>query len=165
MAVSTNAAGPTKQPFGSSFVLVSRFTTRFRPGQPRVVNIRRAAALLHGMVLQTGQRFSMNAALGKRTRARACVAAPMIFGGIHVRSVVEESVRSQRPSTTPHSSQVRLITHTPHSFYIPRYPIGREATISWGGRELIFQNYWPAPLLMRLRTTRTSITVSFYSQA
>jgi vancomycin resistance protein YoaR len=59
---------------------------------------------------------------------------------------------------------LRLIAHTPHSFYISRYPMGREATISWGGPELTFQNDWPSPILMRLRATATSITATFYSE-
>ena len=41
--------------------------------------------------------------------------------------------------------------------------MGREATVSWGGPELVFRNDWPAPLRMRLRATTTSLTVRFYS--
>jgi vancomycin resistance protein YoaR len=43
--------------------------------------------------------------------------------------------------------------------------MGREATISWGGPELVFRNDWQASLLMRLVATDTSITVRFYSSA
>jgi vancomycin resistance protein YoaR len=67
--------------------LVSRFTTYYPPGQPRVINIRRAAALLDGTILRPGDRFSLNERLGKRTRARGFVAAPSISGPIHVDSV------------------------------------------------------------------------------
>jgi vancomycin resistance protein YoaR len=81
------------------------------------------------MLLQAGQRFSMNAALGRRARARGFVAAPMISGGIHVRSV---GGGISQVATTLYDAAffagLRLIAHTPHSFYIPRYPIGREAT-------------------------------------
>jgi VanW like protein len=58
---------------------------------------------------------------------------------------------------------LELIEHQPHSLYIDRYPLGREATISWGGPELIFRNDWPASLLIRLATTETSVTVRFFS--
>ena len=37
-----------------------------------------------------------------------------------------------------------LVSHTPHEFWITRYPPGREATVSWGGPELIVRNDWPA---------------------
>jgi vancomycin resistance protein YoaR len=145
--------------------VVSRFTTYFEPGQPRVVNIRRAARLLDRRVIGPGKVFSMNAALGRRTRAQGFVPAPMISGGVLVTSV---GGGISQVATTLYNAAffagLRLIAHTPHSFYISRYPMGREATISWGGPELIFQNDWPSPILMRVRATATSITVTFYSE-
>jgi len=61
-------------------------------------------------------------------------------------------------------SGLQLVAHTPHSFYISRYPMGREATISWGGPELIFVNNWPAPLRMHLTVRADNIAVRFYSK-
>jgi vancomycin resistance protein YoaR len=144
--------------------LVSSFTTHFEPGEPRTVNIRRAARLLDGTVLAPGETFSMNVALGERTEARGFVAAPQISGGRTVDSV--GGGISQVATTLFNAAffaGLELTSHTPHSFYIDRYPPGREATISWGGPELVFRNDWPAPLRMRLRTTPTSVTVRFWS--
>jgi vancomycin resistance protein YoaR len=56
------------------------------------------------------------------------------------------------------------VAHTPHSFWISRYPPGREATISWGGPELVFVNDWAAPLVMHVIARDTSITVRFVSR-
>ena len=144
--------------------LVSSFTTRYTPGEPRVVNIRRAAALLDRTVLGPGQTFSMNAALGERTLERGFVPAPMILGGRLVDSI--GGGISQVATTLFNAAffaGLDLVEHTPHSFYIDRYPMGREATVSWGGPELVFRNDWPAPLRMRLQATATSLTVRFYS--
>ena len=58
---------------------------------------------------------------------------------------------------------LELIAHTPHEFYISRYPMGREATVSWGGPELIFRNDWPAGILVKVIAGDTFITVQFYS--
>jgi vancomycin resistance protein YoaR len=144
--------------------LVARFTTYYPAGQPRVTNIHRAAVLLDRTLVRPGARFSLNERLGKRTRARGFVAAPSISGPIHVDSV---GGGVSQVATTLYNAAffagLRLIAHTPHSFYISRYPKGREATISWGGPELILQNDWPAPLLFRMKTTATSITVWLYS--
>jgi vancomycin resistance protein YoaR len=124
-------------------VMVSHFRTLYPPGEPRVINIRRAAQLLDGTVLAPGERWSMNSALGRRTRARGFVPAPMISGGVLVNSV---GGGISQVATTLYNAAffagLRLVAHTPHSFYISRYPMGREATISWGGPELIFQNDW-----------------------
>jgi vancomycin resistance protein YoaR len=143
---------------------VSSFTTPFRCCPPRVRNIRRAAQLLDGRLIAERARFSMNGALGRRTRARGFVPAPMISGGRLVDSV--GGGISQVATTLFNAAffaGLRLVAHTPHSFYITRYPMGREATISWGGPELIFDNDWSAPLRMRLHVSSKAITVKFYS--
>jgi hypothetical protein len=146
--------------------LVSEFTTHYPAGEPRVVNIKRAAALLDGMILAPGATFSMNEALGERTTARGFVAAPAIYDGRFVDSV---GGGISQVATTLYNAAffagLELVEHAPHSYYIDRYPMGREATISWGGPELVFRNDWDAALLLRLEATDTSITVRFYSSS
>jgi vancomycin resistance protein YoaR len=145
---------------------VASFTTYFNCCPPRVRNIRRAAQLLDGRLVGPGRRFSMNAVLGRRTRARGFVPAPMISGGRLVDSV--GGGISQIATTLFNAAffaGLRLVAHTPHSFYISRYPMGREATISWGGPELVIDNDWSAPMRMRLSASSTGITVKLYSAA
>jgi hypothetical protein len=143
---------------------VSEFTTYYPPGQPRVVNIRRAAAAIDGTIVRPGGTFSMNEALGERTIAKGYVAAPQISGSSFVESV---GGGISQVATMLYNGAffagLELIEHQPHTLYIDRYPLGREATISWGGPELIFRNDWPASLLIKLETTETSITVRFFS--
>jgi vancomycin resistance protein YoaR len=149
---------------GAEIQPVASFTTRFTCCPPRVHNIRRAAQLLDGRLIPPGARFSMNTALGRRTRARGFVPAPMISGGRLVDSV--GGGISQVATTLFNAAffaGLRLVAHTPHSFYITRYPMGREATISWGGPELVFDNDWSAALRMRLLVSSTAISVKFYS--
>jgi vancomycin resistance protein YoaR len=145
--------------------VVSAFTTPFDCCPPRVTNIRRAAQLLDGTVIKPHRRFSMNVALGQRTRARGFVSAPMISAGRLVDSV---GGGISQVATTLYNAAffagLRLVAHTPHSFYISRYPMGREATISWGGPELVFENNWPVPLRMRFFARATAITVRFDSK-
>jgi vancomycin resistance protein YoaR len=144
--------------------LVSEFTTHYPCCPPRVTNIKRAAALLDGTIIPPGRTFSLNAALGKRTEAKGFVSAPQIFNGRF-----EEAVGggiSQVATTLFNAaffSGIKLVAHRAHQFYISRYPMGREATVSWGGPELIFRNDWPAAILMKLHATDSGITVTFYS--
>ena len=144
--------------------LVSEFTTYYPAGEPRVVNIKRAARLLDGGILRAGATFSMNEALGERTPAKGFVPAPTISGGRLVDSV---GGGISQVATTLYNAAffagLDLVAHTPHSLYIDRYPMGREATISWGGPELVFRNDWAAAVLMKFDATETSITVRFYS--
>jgi vancomycin resistance protein YoaR len=145
--------------------VVGSFTTPFSCCQPRVTNIRRAAQLLDGTVIPPNGRFSMNATLGPRTREKGFVPAPMISDGRLVDSV--DGGISQIATTLYNAAffaGLRLIAHTAHSFYISRYPMGREATISWGGPELVFANNWPTPLRMHLAASARSISVRFSSK-
>jgi vancomycin resistance protein YoaR len=145
--------------------LVSEFTTYYPCCQPRVTNIQRAAELLDGTIVLPGKAFSLNEALGKRTVEKGFVAAPQIFDGR-----LEDAVGGgiSQVATTLYNAAffagVRLVAHQAHQFYISRYPMGREATVSWGGPELIFRNNWPAAILMKVSASDSGITVRFYSR-
>ena len=145
--------------------LVASYSTEYPCCQPRVTNIQQAAAILDGTIIQPGDTFSLNERLGERTPERGFVAAPMIGEGGKLVDAVGGGV-SQVATTifnTAFFAGLELITHTPHSFYISRYPEGREATISWGGPELVFRNDWSAAVFVQVFASDTAITVSFYS--
>ena len=116
-----------------------------------MTNIKRAATLLDGTIILPGKVFSLNGALGKRTEAKGFVSAPQIFNG-RFEDAVGGGI-SQVATTLFNAaffSGIKLVAHQAHQFYISRYPMGREATVSWGGPELIFRNDWPAAILMKL---------------
>lgn len=56
----------------------------------------------------------------------------------------------------------RLESYKAHSYYISRYPAGREATISWQHPDLRFTNNSSSGILIKTFYSGTSITVSFY---
>lgn len=144
--------------------LVSEFTTYYPCCAPRVTNIQRGAQIMDGTIVRPGERFSLNEALGKRTRERGFVEAPQIFNG-RLEDAVGGGV-SQIATTTYNAAffaGVQIIEHQPHEFYISRYPMGREATVSWGGPELIWRNDWPAAILVKAYADSDSITVRLYS--
>jgi vancomycin resistance protein YoaR len=143
---------------------VSEFTTPYQCCQPRVTNIQRAAKIIDGMIIKPGGRFSLNDALGERTAARGFVTAPMIARGELVDAV--GGGVSQVATTTYNAAffaGLALEAHTPHEFYISRYPMGREATVSWRSPDLVFRNDWPASILISARAGSNGITVAFYS--
>jgi vancomycin resistance protein YoaR len=144
--------------------VVGEFFTPY-DGGARVSNIRRAAAILDQYIIPAGGTFSLNKALGERTEERGFVEAPMIGEGGVLKDAVGGGV-SQVATTTFNAAffaGLKLVTHTPHSFWIPRYPKGREATVSWGGPELIFKNNWKAPVVILTHTTESGITVQMLS--
>jgi vancomycin resistance protein YoaR len=144
--------------------LVSEFTTYYPCCAPRVTNIQRAAQIMDDTIVRPGERFSLNEVLGKRTTERGFVEAPQILRG-RLEDAVGGGV-SQIATTTYNAAffaGVQIVEHQPHEFYISRYPMGREATVSWGGPELIWRNDWPAAILVKAFADYDSITVRLYS--
>ena len=56
------------------------------------------------------------------------------------------------------------IEHKEHSYYISRYPAGREATVFEGAIDLKFRNDGETPVLIRTVWTPSSIKVQLYGQ-
>lgn len=143
---------------------ISTFTTNFPAGQPRVRNIVRGTQILQNQLIMPGERFSLNTAIGPRTKARGFVEAPAIFKGEFVKEV--GGGVSQIATTFFNAvffAGRELNEFKAHSYYISRYPLGREATISNPEPDLVFTNDSKYGILVRTATTSTSVTVTFYS--
>ncbi len=142
---------------------ISSFTTYYQAGQPRVHNIRLAAKRINGTYVAPGEQFSMNAVLGERTAAKGYIEAGIIRGG---RAATSYGGGISQVSTTIFNASffagVKLDAWTPHYYYISRYPEGREATISWPDLHNKFTNTTDGGILMQVRTTDTSITVTYW---
>jgi vancomycin resistance protein YoaR len=142
---------------------ISSFTTNFPAGQVRVSNIKLASSIIDGTYIPPGAQFSMNGILGERTPQKGYVKAGIIRNG---RAAESYGGGISQVSTTIFNaaffSGMRLDEWTPHYYYISRYPEGREATISWPDLHNKFTNVTDGGVLIKISTTRTSITVTFY---
>jgi len=56
---------------------------------------------------------------------------------------------------------VKPVEYGAHSFYIERYPQGREATVAWGSLDLRFTNDSGNALYIQAESTDTSVTITF----
>ena len=66
---------------------------------------------------------------------------------------------SRRRSTTPPTSPAcRSTRHRPHSFFIDRYPAGREATLNFPDIDLTWTNDTDAPVLIRTKTDEGAVS-------
>ena len=55
------------------------------------------------------------------------------------------------------------VEHKPHSFYISRYPEGREATVNFDNVDLEFKNDSPYGVLIEMYTGGGQVTTRFWS--
>lgn len=145
--------------------VVSTFTTYYEPGVPRVQNIKLAARIINGTYIPPGKQFSMNGILGERTAAKGYVQAGIIRDG---RLAESYGGGISQVSTTIFNASffagVQLDAWQAHSFYISRYPEGREATISWPDLHNKWTNTLDAGILVRVTTTDRAITVTYYGK-
>ncbi|MFF5264856.1 VanW family protein [Actinomadura viridis] len=142
---------------------ISTFTTRHPCCAPRVKNIQTIADILDGHLVKPGETFSLNGIVGKRDRARGFVEAPMILRGRYVNDV--GGGISQFATTMFNAvffGGLQDVQHTPHSYYISRYPAGRESTVSYPQPDFRWRNDSPHGVLVDTGYTSTSITVTFW---
>jgi vancomycin resistance protein YoaR len=143
--------------------VIGTFTTYHAAGQPRVRNIHRIADQLDGIVIGPGQQFSINDITGPRTLSQGYVNAPVIQDG-----ELEDGVAggiSQFATTMFNAAffaGIPLDAFQPHSFYISRYPVGREATLAFGSLDVAWTNDTNAAILVDTSYTNSSITVTLY---
>ena len=120
---------------------VSTFTTYFPYADYRNVNIGRAAEIVDGTILEPDEIFSLNDIVGERTVENGFTEGYVISDGILVTDL--GGGVSQMATTTFNAmffAGLEDVEHKPHSFYIDRYPVGREATVAWGSVDLRFRN-------------------------
>lgn len=140
---------------------VSTFTTYYPHADYRNINIGRAAQLINGTVLKPGETFSLNDTVGERTAANGFTEGYVISNGILVKDL--GGGVSQMATTLFNAmffAGLKDVEHKPHSFYIDRYPVGREATVAWGAVDLRFKNDTPYGILIQ-----TSVQPSSYSSS
>jgi vancomycin resistance protein YoaR len=120
---------------------VSEFTTYFPHAEYRNINQGRAAELLDDTLVMPGETFSFNDTVGERTVENGFTTGSVINGG-QFREEPGGGV-SQVVTTTYNAAffaGLEDVHHKAHTFYIDRYPVGREATVYWGSLDMKFKN-------------------------
>jgi len=143
---------------------ISTFTTYYPSDfPPRLTNIHRAADLMNRTLVLPGKVFSLNRTVGERTAERGFAAGYIINNG--QLEVDFGGGVSQLVTTTfnaAYFAALEFVEHHPHSFYISRYPEGREATVAWGVKDLRFRNDSPNGIFITTSYTNSSVTVNVY---
>ncbi len=148
--------------------VVSEFSTGgFEPASG--VNIRRTAEQVNGAIIKPGESFSLNGHTGPRGIPQGYVESGIIEDGRPSKAV--GGGISQFATTLYNASYfagVKDVEHKEHSYYISRYPMGREATVFQApdGRSVIdvkFKNTTRSGIMITTAWTPSSITVRFWS--
>ncbi|TGD33328.1 hypothetical protein EB835_00520 [Brevibacterium sp. S22] len=128
---------------------ISHFSTGYSSEPNRDTNLRVASKKVSGTVLQPGEQFSLNEALGQRTAANGYKPAGVISEG---QMKEDYGGGVSQVSTTLFNAAFfagfGLDEHQAHSRYISRYPEGRESTLDWSSIDMKFTNNSKTPVVL-----------------
>jgi vancomycin resistance protein YoaR len=143
---------------------LTTFTTDMGPSSAnRIHNVHLMANYIDGTIVRPVETFSFNAQVGPRTPERGFLEGQMIVGSLLLPSIgggvcqtattlFNNAWEAGLPITERHN----------HSFYISHYPLGRDATVSWGGPDFGFGNDMEHAILIKAAYTDSTLTFSFF---
>ncbi|YAL83997.1 VanW family protein [Dermacoccaceae bacterium W4C1] len=149
---------------GVTSTVIYEFRSKFPGGASnriRTQNMRTALAAINGTVVGKGQQFSLIDTLGgDLTPERGYGAAPTIQGG---KERAAQGGGVSQVSTAVYNaaffSGVQLDSHKAHSFWIERYPAGREATLWVPNIDNTWTNDTDAPIVVTGRIEGDEVVV------
>ena len=129
----------------------------------RIHNVHLMADFIDGTVIRPGEVFSFNGVVGPRTSERGFLEGQMIIGSLVLPSIGGGVCQT---ATTLFNDAFELglpiLERTNHNLYLSHYPLGRDATVSWGGPDFKFKNDLKHGLLIKTSYTDSTLTFTFY---
>ena len=148
-------------------VKVGSWTTHYRSSERNGfgANIQVPARRLDGIVIRPGQTFDFWGSLGEVSYRTGYRLGAAIVGG---RTVVGRALAGGicSVSTTLFNAAARgglqIVTRSAHWYYIDRYPLGLDATVS-GSQSMRFRNDTSHPILIKAYASSSTVTFEIWS--
>ncbi|MDI2128928.1 VanW family protein [Yinghuangia seranimata] len=141
--------------------VISTYTTNYPYAAYRLTNIHRAADLIDNGVVMPGETWSLNETVGERTAENGFAKGTIINNG---RFQTDYGGGVSQVATTMFNAVffagLKDVQHKPHSFWIDRYPAGREATVAWPSLDLKWLNDSGKPVFIDTSYTDSTVTVT-----
>lgn len=129
----------------------------------RTTNIKLATAKINGTVIMPGETFSYNQVVGQRTAAAGFKSAAVYVGG-QVTNGIGGGI-CQVSSTLYNTvllGNLEIVERHNHGFNTGYVPVGRDATVSWGGPDFKFKNTRNYPVKILASVSGGKLTVDVY---
>jgi len=143
--------------------LVSFTTEMGESSSNRIHNVHLMADFIDGTIIKPGEVFSFNDVVGERTAERGFLEGQMIIGSLVLPSIGGGVCQT---ATTLFNDAFELglpiLARTNHNLYLSHYPLGRDATVSWGGPDFRFKNDLKHGILIKTSYTDATLTFTFY---
>jgi vancomycin resistance protein YoaR len=142
--------------------LVSYTTQMGESSSNRIHNVHLMADFIDGTIVEPGEVFSFNDVVGPRTAERGFLEGQEIIGSLVLPSIGGGVCQT---ATTLFNDAFEIglpiLARTNHNLYLAHYPIGRDATVAWGGPDFRFKNDLKHAIL--IKTTYTGALVNWTS--
>ena len=142
---------------------MSSYKTYYSGTSDRITNLQLGVRALDGTLVAPGGTFSLNDAIGERTIERGFRSAPVIIGNEFAEEV---GGGTSQVATTAFNAAweagLRITERHPHSLYISRYQLGRDATVYWPSLDLKFVNDTKKWVLVKGFAEGDGISIAIY---
>jgi vancomycin resistance protein YoaR len=143
---------------------LSSFTTKYWGSANRQVNVRITTQYATDVFLAPGEEYNFDEQIGPRTPKRGYLMAPGIDE--HKKMVMQFGGGICQVSTTMFNAAflagLKVTERHNHSLYINHYPLGRDATVTGGGKNLRFVNDTGHHIWIRGISDGITTTLSIY---
>ncbi|HVU79239.1 MAG TPA: VanW family protein [Gaiellaceae bacterium] len=143
--------------------LVAYTTQMGASSSNRIHNVHLMADFIDGTLIKPGDVFSFNDVVGPRTAERGFLEGQEIIGSLVLPSIGGGVCQT---ATTLFNDALELglpiVERTNHNLYLAHYPLGRDATVSWGGPDFKFRNDTDHGLLIKASYTDATLTFTVY---
>ncbi len=130
----------------------------------RSKNVALAAEAIDNHVVFPNETFSFNGVVGKRTKEKGYLPAPVIVKGELAEDIGGGICQiSSTLYNAVDQAGVKIIERYSHSRRVPYVPPGRDATVSWYGPDFTFENDYNQPILIRAKAVNGRVLINIFS--
>lgn len=143
--------------------VLGEYSTYVSGTSVRKNNVKLAGEKCNGIILLPGEEFSYNQTVGKRTKAAGFGEAGAYLNGETVQEV--GGGICQTSSTIYNAivlSNLKITERHNHTYISGYVPIGRDATVSWGGPDFKFKNDQKYPIKLEVFYSNSRIYAKVY---
>lgn len=144
---------------------ISSYTTYYgqHDSKNRIHNIKLIASWIDGLLLMSGEAFSLQESVGEFIPGRGFKEAFVIYDG---ELVPELGGGTCQIGTTLYNAvslaELKVLQRRNHSFYFNIYPLGRDATLYPEQADFKFENDSGYPILIKATATNTKLSIRLY---
>lgn len=126
-------------------------------------NVHLAAAMLAGRVIKSGEIFSQNSAIGPYTEEKGFRKGPTYIG-TQVTTTIGGGVCKIASTlyNTAVLSDMKIVERHNHTMPVPYVPYGQDATVSYGNKDIRFQNNTGSNIMIWAKGIDNVLYMAFY---